>query len=140
MDDKTVSEILKELCKQGVSLTKDELEDIFIYGDEELAGRYLSEAIKNKEIQPLTGEMLRSIMYYTESDTLAELIKTMDKEELTFDILTDVIDYLDQEEADGCLTYYIQLGNTLTYSQYDRISYCLSDKMRQKIESEMKFK
>lgn len=140
MDDKTVSEILKELCKQGVSLTKDELEDIFIYGDEELAGRYLSEAIKNKEIQPLTGEMLRSIMYYTESDTLAELIKTMDKEELTFDILTDVIDYLDQEEADGCLTYYIQLGNTLTYSQYDRISYCLSDKMRKKIESEMKFK
>ena len=84
--------------------------------------------------------MLRSIMYYTESDTLAELIKTMDKEELTFDILTYVIDYIYQVVDDGCLTYYIQLGNTLTYSQYDRISYCLSDKMRQKIESEMKFK
>ncbi len=138
MDDKTVSETLKELCKQGVTLTKDELEDIFIYGDEKLTGRYLAEAIRNKEIQPLNGEMIRCIMYYMESDTLAELIMTMDKKELTFDVLTDCIYYLDEEEADSCVMYYVELGNTLTYSQYTRISYWLSKEMQKKIESELK--
>lgn len=137
MDDKTVSEMLKELCKQGVTLTKDELEDIFIYGDEKLTGRYLAEAIRNKEIQPLNGEMIRCIVYYMESDTLAELLMTMDKKELTFDVLTDCIDYLDEEGADSCLMYYLELGNSLTYSQYTRISWCLSEEMRKKVESEM---
>ncbi|MBD5540850.1 MAG: hypothetical protein HDR00_06585 [Lachnospiraceae bacterium] len=138
MDDKTVSEALKELCKQGVTLTKDELEDIFIYGDEKLTGHYLAEAIRNKEIQPLNGEMIRSIMYYMDSDTLAELIMTMDKKELTFDVLTDCIYYLDEKEADSCVMYYMELGNQLTYSQYTRISNWLSEAMRKKIESEMK--
>lgn len=140
MDDKAVSEMLRELCKQGVTFTADELQDIFIYGDEELTGRYLAEAIKNKEIQPLNGEMIRSIMYYMESDTLADLIMTMNKKELTFDVLTDCITYLDEEEADSCLMYYISLGNTLTYSQYTRISYYLSEEMSRKIEAEMEFK
>lgn len=138
MDDKTVSEMLKELCKQGVTLTKDELKDIFIYGDEKLTGRYLAEAIRNKEIQPLNGEMIRCIMYYMESDTLAELLMTMDKKELTFDVLTDCIYYLDEKEADSCLMYYLKLGNSLTYSQYTRISWYLSEEMRKKVESEMK--
>lgn len=138
MDDKTVSEILKELCKQGVTLTADELEDIFIYGSEELTGQYLAQAIKNKEIDPINGEILRSVMYYMESDTLAELIMTMDKKELTFDVLTDCVYYLDEDEADKCLMYYLDLGNTLTYSQYDRISYYLSEQTKKKIESEMK--
>ena len=138
MDDKTVSEMLKELCKQGVTLTADELEDIFIYGSEELTGQYLAQAIKNKEIDPINGEILRSVMYYMESDTLAELIMTMDKKELTFDVLTDCVYYLDEDEADKCLMYYLDLGNTLTYSQYDRISYYLSEQTKKKIESEMK--
>lgn len=138
MDDKTVSEMLKELCKQGVTLTADELEDIFIYGSEELTGQYLAQAIKNKEIDPINGEMLRSVMYYMESDVLAELIMTMDKKELTFDVLTDCIYYLDEDDADKCLMYYLDLGNTLTYSQYDRISYYLSEQTKKKIESEMK--
>ncbi len=137
MDDKTVSEMLKELCKQGVTLTKDELEDIFIYGDEKLTGRYLAEAIRNKEIQPLNGETIRCIVYYMESDTLAELLMTMDKKELTFDVLTDCIDYLDEEGADRCLMYYLEMGNSLTYSQYTRISWYLSEEMRKKVESEM---
>lgn len=140
MDDETVSELLKELCKQGVTLTAGELEDIFIYGDENLSGRYLAEAIRNKEIEPLNGEMLRAIMYYVESDTLAELIMTMDKEELTFDVLTDCIYYLDEEEAGKCLMYYLKIGNSLTYSQYDRISYYLNEETRKKIESEMEFR
>lgn len=140
MDDKAVSEMLRELCKQGVTFTADELQDIFIYGDEELTGRYLAEAIKNKEIQPLNGEMIRSIMYYMESDTLADLIMTMNKKELTFDVLTDCITYLDEEETDSCLMYYVSLGNSLTYSQYTRISYYLSGEMSQKIEAEMEFK
>lgn len=138
MDDKIVSETLKELCKQGVTLTKDELEDIFIYGDEKLTGRYLAEAIRNKEVEPLNGEMIRCIMYYMDSDTLAELIMTMDKKELTFDVLTDCIYYLDEKEADNCVMYYMELGNSLTYSQYTRISNWLSEEMRKKIESEMK--
>ena len=137
MDDETVSEMLKELCKQGVTLTKDELEDIFIYGDEKLTGRYLAEAIRNEEIRPLNGEMIRCIMYYMESDTLAELIMTMDKKELTFDVLTDCIYYLDEKEADSCLMYYMEMGNSLNYSQYTRISDWLSKEMRKKIESEM---
>lgn len=139
MDDKTVSEMLKELCKQGVTLTADELEDIFIYGSEELTGQYLAQAIKNKEIDPINGEMLRSVMYYMESGTLAELIMTMDKKELTFDVLTDCIYYLDEAEADQCLMYYLNLGNTLTSSQYDRISPYLSEQTQKKLESGMTF-
>lgn len=140
MDDKAVSEMLREFCKQGVTFTADELEDIFIYGDEKLTGRYLAEAINNKEIQPLNGEMLRSVMYYMDSDALAALIMTMNKKELTFDVLTDCTPYLDEEEVDSCLMYYMDLGNTLTYSQYTRIRPYLSDETSQKIESKMEFK
>lgn len=140
MEEKAISEMLGELCKQGVTLTTDELTDIFIYGDEELAGRYLSDAIRNKEIQSINGEALRSIMYYMESETLAELIMTMDKKELTFDVLLDCTPYLDEDEAGDCLLYYLELGNSLTYSQYTQISYYLSREMKEEIESKMEFK
>lgn len=140
MDEKTISEMLGELCKQGVTLTADELEDIFIYGDEELTGRYLAEAIRNEEIQPINGEILRSIRYYMDSDVLAELIMTMDKKEFTFDVLMDCTAYLDEDEVDRCLMYYLGLGNSITYSQYTQISYFLSKEVREKIESEMDFK
>lgn len=139
LEEKEVSEVLKELCKQGITLTPEELEDIFIYGNEELNGRYLEEAIKNKEIPPLNGEMIRCIIYYARSETLAELIILMDPKELTFDVLADCVVYLDESEAGKCLSHYLDQGNSLTYSQYTKIAYYLDKKTRQKIESEMQF-
>lgn len=121
LDDKTVSQALAVLLKQGETLDADDLYQLMIYSDSKLSGRYLVEAVKNGETEPPSEMAVSKIKYYLREEELAQLLAAMD-EDLTFDLLCDCAPYLSSSGVEECVKKYMDLGNELTDSQIKKIA------------------
>ena len=72
-------------------------------------------------------------MVWTDEDTTAALVEELTKEEYSFNLLEDLLLYLDSEAGEQCLEHYYAVGNRLTYSQYSDIEYMLDESMKNKL-------
>ncbi len=54
-----------------------------------------------------------------------------------YDIFSETIYYLNDEQIEQCLNDYLDRGGVLTYSMFKKISYYLSDSMIEKLDSQL---
>lgn len=127
LDEKDTSDLFNTLLTAGTNFTADELCDFLICSDAALSGHYLSEALRNKTIEPISADTVPEIMPYLDGDCQTELLKALPVEDF-FDAFADSIYYLSDRQIEECLTDYIDRGGVLTFSMYDEISPYINDK------------
>lgn len=127
LDEKDASDLFNTLLTAGTNFTADELCDFLICSDAALSGHYLSEALRNKTIEPISADTVPEIMPYLDGDCQTELLKALPVEDF-FDAFADSIYYLSDRQIEECLTDYIDRGGVLTFSMYDEISPYINDK------------
>lgn len=132
-DEKDASELFSTLLADGTSFTADELCNFLIYSDSALSSKYLSAALRDKTIAPLSPDTISVIMPHLEGDCRAEVLKSLSLEDF-FDTFAENIYHLDDSQREDCLMDYIARGGTLTYSMYDEISYLLDDNTKSKLD------
>lgn len=138
MEEEEVSRLLKAVFDQNVSLSPDELHQFFIYSDGESSGQYLVEAIENDDIKPIDEESIRKILPYLESEHIAACLMSLNKKAFNIDLLRGCMPYLDEEDAEACVLKYMELGNTLTYSDFQYLSNYLDESTTQRLEITIK--
>ena len=136
-DTDKAAEAFEALLTQQVTFTAGELEEVFIYADEQKAGEALYQAVQNGSCPPLSGEQLMAILPYLNEDTAVNLACTLDKAAFTFEILQELCIYLDEEDCGTCLEHYLDLGNVLTYQEYGEIEYYLNRETLQRLEERL---
>lgn len=124
MKEQEVVRCAEALFRQGVKLSDDELYNLIIYGDWKV-GRCLADAVEEGTMEPLTGEAIGELIYYMHSEDVTRLILKM-KEDMTYDMLEDFLIYLDEEDKEKCLAFFLEQGNGLSYSEFNEISPYLS--------------
>lgn len=117
MNGKDVSECFRYLLERG-KVSESDLENIFVYSDGGLSARYFTESSKNGGTNEFDGKTLARLSPWISSNDLTDLVLTLEKDELTFQVLREnVIPYLGEEQTMQCIYHYIDLGNVLTDSQ-----------------------
>lgn len=111
MEEENASEAFRLLLEQEVSLSTEEIYEFLLYSDSERSGRYLVEAVREGKYN-FTDEKF----------------------------LSDVIPYLDEEEAGELLMALVERGYTMTYAQFTEISPYLSERTIAKIDEKMEEK
>ncbi|MDE5825753.1 MAG: M56 family metallopeptidase [Lachnospiraceae bacterium] len=133
MDAKDASEVFNALLTVGTKFTDDEFCDFFLYSDQTLSSRYLSDAIKSGSIEPLSTDAISQLMPYLTGDCPTELLKSLPVEEF-YDVFADNIVYLNDDQITECLTDYLNRGGVLTFSMYDEISPYVSKNTTEKLD------
>ena len=133
MDTKDTSEVFNALLSVGTKFTDDELYDFILYSDQTLSSRYLSDAIKSGNIEPLSADAISQLMPYLTGDCPTELLKSLPVEEF-YDVFADNIVYLNDDQITECLTDYLNRGGVLTFSMYDEISPYVSKNTTEKLD------
>lgn len=121
LDDEDISQALAVLLKNGEELSPDELYNLIIYSDSKLSGRYLVEAVRNGEIEPLSETAISEIKYYLEEESLSGLLEEMNGN-LTFDLLYDCAPYLDSSSLEKITRQYLEAGGEFTEFQWNKLS------------------
>ena len=134
LDEDAVNEAFQALLDRGETFTGPELEEIFIYADEEKAGDILVQAVKDGKHPALSGETIVELLPYMEETAAVELVQETDRDEFTFHVLEELLYYLDDGDCEICVNHYLDLGNTLTGSQYEEIRYLLSGEALQRLD------
>ncbi len=130
MKDDDISECAKILFDTGADLTIEQISELIIYGNAEV-GKYLSDAVEKGTMKPFTGEEIVDVLvYYVSSPDLLKLVENMEGS-LDFDMLEELLIYLDAEDGERCLDVYLKQGNKLSYQQFSDIgSYLNEDTIR----------
>ncbi|MBD5462670.1 MAG: M56 family metallopeptidase [Lachnospiraceae bacterium] len=126
LDAEDISQALAVLLKKGEELSLDELYDLLIYSDSKLSGRYLLEAIKNGETEPLSETEISEIKYYLEEESLSGLLEEMNGN-LSFDLLYDCAPYLDNSSLEKITRQYLEAGGEFTEFQWNKLSAYLKE-------------
>ena len=126
LDAEDISQALAVLLKKGEELSLDELYDLLIYSDSKLSGRYLLEAIKNGETEPLSETEISEIKYYLEEESLSGLLEEMNGN-LSFDLLYDCAPYLDNSSLEKITRQYLEAGGEFTELQWNKLSAYLKE-------------
>lgn len=126
LDAEDISQALAVLLKKGEELSLDELCDLIIYSDSKLSGRYLVEAVRNGEIEPLSETAISEIKYYLEEESLSGLLEEMNGN-LSFDLLYDCAPYLDNSSLEKIAKQYLEAGGEFTELQWDKLSIYLKE-------------
>ena len=137
LDEDTIDAVFQELLTQGESFSGSELQEVFAYADAQSAGGILAAAIQDGTQPPLPAREIVDLMPYLEEDTVLELVQELDGEEFTFEVLRELLYYLDEENCETCLNLYLDMGNTLTDRQYGEIEYFLSGSARQRLDERL---
>lgn len=134
LDEDVINEAFQVLLDRGENFTGPELEEIFSYGDEKEAGELLVQAVKDGKHPAFSGETIVELLPYMEETAAVELVQEMDREDFTFHVLEELLYYLDDGDCETCVNHYLDLGNTLTGSQYEEIRYLLDDEAAQRLD------
>lgn len=135
MEEEEVSRCLKKLIEAGVQLPADIWTSLLIYSDDVLSEGYIMEALDNGTMQPISAKVFEQIVVYLGVETREALLLNMDKETLTFALLKDVFPYLSDKTREKAVLYYLELGNTLTYSQFAELNGYLTEEAIEKIDN-----
>lgn len=133
VDEEDASELFHILLTSQTSFTDDELCAFLIYSDDALSGRYLTDALRDRTISPLSADAVSAIMPYLEDGYRAEVLMQLPEEDF-YEVFSENIFYLDSSEIDACLTFYIDRGGTLTYTMYDELSPYLDERTTAKLD------
>ena len=133
MDEEEALEGFRRFLEQKTEFSDSELQEIFVYIDGKKAGDALLQAIREDGYPHPLQETIDNLMVWTDEDTTAALVEELTKEEYSFNLLEDLLLYLDSEAGEQCLEHYYAVGNRLTYSQYSDIEYMLDESMKNKL-------
>ena len=137
LDEEEALEGFQRFLERKTELSDSELQEIFIYIDEKKAGDALLEAIRDDGYpHPMQGT-ISNLMTWLDDDTTAALVEELTKEEYSFNLLEDLLLYLNSEAGEQCLEHYYAIGNRLTYSQYSDIEYMLDENVKNKLNAWM---
>ena len=136
MKPEDVSEVFHDMLRKGTDFTAEELQKFLIYSDEDLSSQYLAEALHDGCIKPLSADAIKKIMPHLAQEYCGELLINLPVDEF-YDIFSETIYYLNDEQIEQCLNDYLDRGGVLTYSMFKKISYYLSDSMIEKLDSQL---
>lgn len=136
MEPEDVSEVFHDMLRKGTDFTAEELQKFLIYSDEDLSSQYLAEALHEGCIKPLSADAIKKIMPHLAQEYCGELLINLPVDEF-YDIFSETIYYLNDEQIEQCLNDYLDRGGVLTYSMFKKISYYLSDSMIEKLDSQL---
>jgi len=136
MEPEDVSEVFHDMLRKGTDFTAEELQKFLIYSDEDLSSQYLAEALHDGCIKPLSADAIKKIMPHLAQEYCGELLINLPVDEF-YDIFSETIYYLNDEQIEQCLNDYLDRGGVLTYSMFKKISYYLSDSMIEKLDSQL---
>lgn len=123
-------------CVRGQTLPPRNCKKFLIYSDEDLSSQYLAEALHEGCIKPLSADAIKKIMPHLAQEYCGELLINLTVDEF-YDIFSETIYYLNDEQIEQCLNDYLDRGGVLTYSMFKKISYYLSDSMIEKLDSQL---
>lgn len=121
LEAEDISKAFALLLSKGEPFSQEEIRDILIYSDTKLSGRYLAEAIRKGEIEPLSETDISEIKYYLDEESLSALLEAMGKN-LTFDLLYDCAPYLSSDNFEKIIRKYEEAGGEFTELQWHKIS------------------
>lgn len=133
LEKRDASELFNALLTAGTKFTDDELYAFFLYSDQTLSCKYLSDAIKVGNIEPLSADAISQLMPYLTGECSTELLKSLPVEDF-YDVFADNIMYLNDNQIDECLTDYLERGGMLNFSMYDEISPYMSKNTVEKLD------
>ena len=124
-----VSELYREAWKEGVVLSDENWEDLFVYSDAKLSAGYLAKALREGTVNGFSDKVLNYISPYVSTKSLTDIVTAMGKDELSFDgLIQYVLPFVQkQDEAVTCICYYIDLGNALTDAQLREVQGYVSE-------------
>ncbi len=125
MEPAEASEIFHDMLRKGMDFTPDELQTFLIYSDEKLSSQYLTEALQEGTIEPLSADTIKTLMPHLEQEYCVKLLMTLPVEEF-YDVFSETIYYLDDSQIETCLNYYLDEGGVLNYTMFEKISPYLS--------------
>jgi len=94
VDEDDASELFHILLTSQTSFTDDELCAFLIYSDDALSGRYLTDALRDRTISPLSADAVSAIMPYLEDGYRAEVLMQLPEEDF-YEVFSENIFYLD---------------------------------------------
>ena len=124
-----VSELYRLAWKEGVVLSEENWEDLFIYSDAKLSAGYLAKALREGTVNGFSDKVLNHISCYVSTKSLTDIVTAMGKDELSFDgLIQYVLPFVQkQDEAVTCICHYIDLGNVLTDAQLREVQGYVSE-------------
>ena len=139
IDEDAVSKVLEALLQQEIPVTKEELLYLFMYSDEDLSSQYLLEAIKNGKTNYFDIDYFSALLPYLEEQYIGNILSAI-SDKISFELIDTWKYYLDEETLEQCLIKFLEDGNTLTYSQFYKISPYLGESTIKKIDNLLKTK
>lgn len=133
MEPEDVSEVFHDMLRKGTDFTADELQKFLIYSDTALSSQYLTEALRKGCIEPLSADAITKLIPHLDQEYCEELLMGLSVDEF-YDIFSQTIYYLNDNQIERCLNDYLDRGGTLSYSMFKEISYYLSDSMIEKLD------
>ena len=134
MEDDDVSECAKLLFESDANLTMEQISGIILYGNSADVGKYLADAVEKGTRKPLNGkEITENLIYYINSADTVRLVEHME-EPLDFDMLEELLIYLNEKDGEKCLEIYLEQGNKLSYEQFSDISPYLSENVIRRLD------
>lgn len=132
MDTEQVSELLKLLLEQDVTLYAEDWDAIFTYSDQHLSAEYLAEALEEGKADSFYGKGFDSVALHVSSDDRVTIITSMQRlsyHRLRFGGLAG----LNKSQCETCVMHFLDLGNTLTDSQLQELADYVSAKGLERI-------
>ncbi len=121
LKDEDLKKCAKVLFDSGADLTAEQICQMIIYGNRDV-GKYLADAVEKGTMKPLTGdEIAEYLIPYVDSGDAVRLLENVE-EPISFELLKEVLIYLNDEGKERCLESYLEQGNKLTYEQFSEIS------------------
>ena len=116
METEQVSELLKMLLDQDMTLYAEDWNEIFTYSDQHLSAQYLAEALREGKADSFYGKGFDSVALHVSSGDWVEIVTSMQRlsyHRLQFGGLAG----LNKSQCETCIMHFLDLGNTLTDSE-----------------------
>ena len=121
METEEVSELFKYLLEQDVTLYAEDWRAVFTYSDQHLSAEYLAEALKDGKADSFYSNGFREVAIHVNSDDWVEIVTSMQR--LSYNTLYfDGLTFLNKSQSETCIMHFLDLGNTLTESQLQKLA------------------
>ena len=133
LKDEDLKKCAKVLFDSGADLTAEQICQMIIYGNRDV-GKYLADAVEKGTMKPFTGdEIAEYLIPHVDSGDAVRLLENVE-EPISFELLKEVLIYLNDEGKKRCLESYLEQGNKLTYEQFSEISPYLDEDVIRRLD------
>ena len=133
METEEVSELFKYLLEQDVTLYAEDWQAVFTYSDQHLSAEYLAAALKDGKADSFYSNGFREVVLHVNGDDWVEIVTSMQR--LSFNTLYfGGLSFLNKSQSEACVMHYLDLGNTLTESQLQKLADYVSSSGLERIE------